>query len=124
MNRQKTSLVFHSLCRPQEIPPGGRAFELEHGDHPLNVFVVPADSGFRGYVNRCPHTGVNLEWQPDQSLDISGRFIQCATHGAKFRITDGYCVAGPCAGDGLTPVPLRLEGDFLEVGLPSRNTSS
>jgi nitrite reductase/ring-hydroxylating ferredoxin subunit len=25
----------------------------------------------------------------------------------------GYCIAGPCAGRSLTPVPLRLEGGYV-----------
>ncbi len=61
-----------------------------------------------GYINRCPHTGVNLEWLPDQFLDISGSFIQCATHGALFGIEDGVCVRGPCAGDKLQAIELLI----------------
>ncbi|WP_293644113.1 Rieske (2Fe-2S) protein [Thiolapillus sp.] len=56
------------------------------------------------YRNRCPHTGINLEWQPDRFFDLGGAFLQCATHGALFRLEDGYCVRGPCAGDSLESV--------------------
>ncbi|MEE8263379.1 MAG: Rieske (2Fe-2S) protein, partial [Gammaproteobacteria bacterium] len=41
-------------------------------------------------------------WVPDQFLDETGNLLQCATHGALFRIEDGFCVAGPCTGASLT----------------------
>jgi nitrite reductase/ring-hydroxylating ferredoxin subunit len=60
----------------------------------------------------------------DQFLDLRREYIQCATHDALFRITDGVCLAGPCAGDRLTAVQLTLKGgevmlaavDGLEAG--------
>jgi nitrite reductase/ring-hydroxylating ferredoxin subunit len=66
--------------------------------------------------NHCPHTGINLEWQPDRFFDPGGGFLQCATHGALFRPEDGFCVRGPCAGDRLEAVPVRVEhGQILVV---------
>jgi nitrite reductase/ring-hydroxylating ferredoxin subunit len=62
-----------------------------------------------GYHNRCPHRGTPLNWLPENFLDMDGRLIQCATHGALFRIEDGLCVHGPCAGDRLTQWSLRVE---------------
>jgi nitrite reductase/ring-hydroxylating ferredoxin subunit len=46
---------------------------------------------------------------PDQFLSLDNLHIQCATHDALFNLHDGTCVAGPCAGDRLTGVPLQLE---------------
>jgi len=43
--------------------------------------------------------------------------IQCATHGALFRIRDGYCVAGPCAGQGLIPLEVKVEAEMFEIQL-------
>jgi nitrite reductase/ring-hydroxylating ferredoxin subunit len=73
------------------------------------IFLVRKGDRVFGYRNRCPHTGAPLEWQPDQFLDFDGSFIQCALHGALFRIHDGYCLRGPCAGHGLEPVEVRVE---------------
>tara|TARA_R110000782_G_scaffold41101_3_gene94533 strand:- start:1312 stop:1554 length:243 start_codon:yes stop_codon:yes gene_type:complete len=56
------------------------------------------------YLNRCPHTGVNLEWVPNQFLDHNNEFIQCATHGALFKIETGLCIHGPCVGDKLEAI--------------------
>ena len=63
------------------------------------------------YRNSCPHTGGPLDWLPDQFLDIDGELIQCATHDALFRIEDGRCIAGPCAGKALIPVSVEISND-------------
>ncbi len=70
------------------------------------IILVRRDGRIYGYRNRCPHTGAPLDWQPGQFLDPSGETLLCALHGARFRIEDGACLAGPCAGTGLTPVPI------------------
>lgn len=58
-----------------------------------------------------------MDWVHGRFLDEDQRLIQCSTHGALFRIGDGYCVGGPCAGDRLTPVKLLRQGDdiYLET---------
>jgi len=68
------------------------------------------------YRNRCPHTGAPLDWQPDQFLDLEQMFIQCAFHGALFRIADGYCVRGPCAGQSLEAVSVRIDDGLVVLG--------
>ena len=60
------------------------------------------------YRNRCPHIGIRLEWQQHQFLDTDKMLIQCANHGALFRIDNGLCVAGPCTGDRLEIVEFRI----------------
>jgi len=69
------------------------------------------------YLNSCPHTGVNLDWMPDQFLDISGELIQCATHGALFSIKTGLCIRGPCLGQSLKAFEWVMEGDDVFVKL-------
>jgi nitrite reductase/ring-hydroxylating ferredoxin subunit len=97
--------------------PGSRGFEVETDQGSLALFLVRrGESGF-AYLNQCPHTGINLEWLPDQFLDTSGGLIQCATHGALFRIEDGYCLRGPCAGESLKPLRLEQEGGELVLVL-------
>ncbi len=69
----------------------------------------------RAYENACPHTGATLDWVPDQFLSYDRKHILCATHGALFRLGDGYCIHGPCAGKSLVSVAIRLEGDDIVV---------
>jgi nitrite reductase/ring-hydroxylating ferredoxin subunit len=61
-----------------------------------------------------------LVWAPDRFIAPDGYHLLCATHGAIFRPTDGYCVNGPCAGDSLARVPIRLEGDEVVYDFPVR----
>jgi len=84
-------------------------FTINSGNATRHLFLVQQGGKVYGYINRCPHTGVSLDWVPDQFLDITGKLIQCATHGAQFRIEDGLCVYGPCSGDSLTPAPITIE---------------
>lgn len=97
------------LCRLDELAdPDSRGFTLRTAAGLQDIFIVRRGEQVRGYANSCPHTGGPLDWQPDQFLSLDGDLIQCATHLALFRIDDGRCVAGPCAGRTLTPVPLAL----------------
>ena len=103
-----------TLCKTTDIEdPGSKSFEIEIGRKILPIFVVHKDGQFYAYQNKCPHTGVNLEWQEDQFLDLDKALIQCATHDALFVIDSGECIAGPCAGDALTAIPLSVQGDDL-----------
>ena len=68
-----------------------------------------------GYLNSCPHIGVPLDWMPNQFLSTDRRRIICALHGAEFTIAEGRCLAGPCLGDHLQKVPLRIEADMVLV---------
>jgi nitrite reductase/ring-hydroxylating ferredoxin subunit len=89
------------------------AFEVNHGRNKVALFVVHKDGAFNAYINSCPHTGVNLEWQQDQFLDMDNMFIQCSTHDALFEVDSGVCIAGPCIGDALQPVALLIEDDSV-----------
>jgi nitrite reductase/ring-hydroxylating ferredoxin subunit len=94
------------LAHKDDIPLNStKGFELSSGKQ---IFVVHKDSGFYAYENRCPHLGIELNWLPDQFLDIENNLIQCATHGALFLPETGECIAGPCVGQPLTLTPITL----------------
>ena len=99
-----------TLCALEEIEDGeSKGFYLEPTDPDgLSVFVVREGERVYGYVNSCPHTGVALEFTPDRFLNGDGSYILCSTHGALFEIEDGYCIAGPCTGQSLTPATLDV----------------
>ncbi len=115
------------LCQIDDIPensskgyvlaPEGQLNEKQENKNmaEATVFVIRKEDDFFVYQNRCPHLGLPLEWMPDQFLDREGQYIQCATHGALFRIHDGYCVSGPCPGESLTLVPFRIEGKSIII---------
>lgn len=104
------------LCSLAELPEGSsRSFSIPTENGYQDIFLVCKKGRVSAYLNRCPHTGAPLDWVPDQFLDLDGNLIQCATHDALFRIEDGACVAGPCAGKSLTPVQLEIRGDDVYV---------
>lgn len=75
----------------------------------MRGFVVRKGDAVFAYVNRCPHAGHPLDWQPDRFLTPDNSLIACASHGALFEMTTGACVAGPCMGRGLQRIEVKLE---------------
>jgi nitrite reductase/ring-hydroxylating ferredoxin subunit len=105
-----------ALCAPADIPPGATgAFPAAAGAAHGLFAVHHFREGILLYVNRCPHLGVPLDWLPGQFLTTDGARIMCATHGAEFRISDGYCVKGPCRGEALTKVPCTVRDNLIRV---------
>ena len=108
------------LCHLNELDdPGSRGFALElDNDDDLLLFLVKKDGQVYGYKNKCPHAGVNLEWQPDDFLNLEKALIQCSMHGAQFMIESGRCISGPCNGDYLDSIELEIDetGDIYFLG--------
>ncbi len=103
------------LCRLDEIPDGGaKRFPPKPGEF-TGLFAVRRGSAVHVYVNACPHIGTPLDWVPDKFLSADGTLIVCATHGAMFRIEDGVCTRGPCRGDSLEAVAVRVEDGVVLV---------
>lgn len=93
--------------------PGSYGFSLQLDDRRVEGFVVRRDGDFFAYRNSCPHTGAPLDWVDHQFLDIEGSLIQCAVHDARFLIETGECVFGPCPGQRLESLPIRIEEENI-----------
>lgn len=76
---------------------------------PQGVIVVATSGGIRAYRNCCPHMGTPLETFPGEFLDRETGDLVCSTHGARFRVSDGLCLSGPCVGSRLAPVEVAIE---------------
>ena len=95
------------LCTSAELAENGeKGISLYHADEQI-VLLIRREGQVYAYRNHCPHTGVELNWQPDQFLDNEGFYIQCSVHGAKFEVETGLCVSGPCADQSLLPVSVE-----------------
>lgn len=69
----------------------------------------PSEPVIRAYRNICPHIQTPLETFPDEFLDEQDpNILICSTHGARFQVSDGACIAGPCLGQALTPVTVEI----------------
>lgn len=119
-----TPAVAYAICRLSDIPSQrATGFHLmvvaEDGSHkPFPIVVVRWGRQVFGYLNKCPHDGVNLDWERNQFLDPNGVRLMCGKHGALFELGTGTCLDGPCKGEGLTPVALTvLDGDICVTGV-------
>ena len=100
------------LCQIDDLAEM-QTIELDIGDNKL--FAIRKDNQVHAYWNNCPHLGIPLNWMPEKFLDLDGSLIQCSSHGALFQIDSGECIAGPCIGDQLKPVEVRVEGNKIYV---------
>ncbi len=98
------------LGRVSDLPdPGGHKANWD-GDTPL--FLVRKGSEVRCFVNICPHAGRALSLPDGRVFLHQGENIICPVHGATFEVLSGKCTGGP-AGDPLSQVPVRVEGDEI-----------
>ena len=112
-----THRACRTLCRLEDLPEGeARGFDAPPGGF-TGLFAIRRGEAVLVYVNSCPHVGLPLELVPHRFLDRKGEHIVCAAHGARFRIEDGECISGPCIGDRLEPVPVRIEDGEVRVPL-------
>lgn len=104
------------ICESAALAEGGKGvrFALREGDADAKGFVVRYDGVARAYVNRCPHAGTELDWQPGEFFEEAGLFLICSTHGALFSPDSGACIAGPCRGDRLERIVVEeREGQVI-----------
>lgn len=78
-----------------ERGPGVR-FEVEYFGDTAPAFVVRANGRVHGYLNRCSHVPMELDWQEGMFFDSDGRDLICSTHGALYDPQSGRCLGGPC----------------------------
>lgn len=100
------------LCPAADLAEGGRAlvWDVLLWGQPARAFVLRHGGALRGYINRCAHVPVEMDWRPGDFLDLDKRFIVCSIHGASYDPADGRCAGGPCGRGRLIAV------DVAEVG--------
>ena len=108
MTRRRVLCSFVDLERT-----GAKGLTLGQPPDGREIVVVQTIDGVRAYANRCPHMYSTLETFPDRFLDEGREHLVCSTHGARFRVADGTCVAGPCKGDSLERVDVIIDGPHI-----------
>jgi nitrite reductase/ring-hydroxylating ferredoxin subunit len=101
--------VERLICPSGVLADSGKGvrFEVEYFGELAPAFVVRKDGRPHGYLNRCGHVAMELDWQEGVFFDFDGRDLLCSTHGATYETSSGRCVGGPCNGTPL--VKLKLE---------------
>jgi nitrite reductase/ring-hydroxylating ferredoxin subunit len=107
------------IAHVDELPQGSsKKFTLTCNGQRVEGFVVNYRGSFYAYVNRCCHIPMPMDWFENQFLSEDGRFIICATHGATYDPATGECVAGPCPGEYLERLLLRVVEGTIFVACP------
>lgn len=101
---------FH-VAQLGDLPDGqSRGFD-PRGRGRDTVFIVRCGETLHAWRDACPHLGNEgspMAWRKDAYLNRDGSRIVCHAHGAQFDPVTGVCVLGPCLGQSLTRVPVRV----------------
>ena len=97
------------ICASEALRDAGTAvrFEVAYFGGNAPAFVVRFDGRVYGYLNRCGHMPMELDWRAGEVFDLEGRDLICSTHGATYAADSGKCLGGPCGGTPL--VSLQVE---------------
>jgi len=100
--------VSERLCGLDELVDG-QAIEcaLPGADDGSSLVVLRSAGKVHAYLNSCPHAGRPLNWAPGRFLYAHGQLV-CAAHGASFIPETGYCIGGPCRGESLKRVAVKV----------------
>lgn len=106
------------LCSIEDVADGAAiGIEKEVNGMQRAYIVTSSDGQFHAYRNVCPHAGRRLDWAPGRFLLKDGVMV-CAAHGACFRIETGLCISGPCQGEELQRIGVRVDGEAVLLDEP------
>jgi nitrite reductase/ring-hydroxylating ferredoxin subunit len=97
------------ICAAAALADGGAGVRFRRrspAGHEEGAFAIRYHGRVHAFVNRCPHAGTELDWNPGEFFDEGAVYLICSTHGALFEPMNGYCVAGPCRGASLQPLEI------------------
>ena len=95
------------LCNSSDLHDSGLAvpFDVIYLGQTCRAFAIRFEGQAHAYLNRCAHVAMEMDYQPNQFFDPTGRWLMCATHGAVYQPATGACRSGPCRG-GLVKIEL------------------
>ena len=97
------------VCDADELLEAGRGvrFSLLAFGARASGFVIRHGGQVYGYLNRCAHVPIELDWKEGEFFAAGGQVLMCATHGAMYAPDSGRCVGGPCRGGRLHPITVH-----------------
>jgi nitrite reductase/ring-hydroxylating ferredoxin subunit len=101
----------------QILPSHSFKFSFDLKEKKLECFVINEKGHFFGYINRCRHMGITLDWDTNDFYSLGKDSLICKTHGATYHPETGVCVSGPCIGKSLYSLPLSVKGESIFLDL-------
>jgi nitrite reductase/ring-hydroxylating ferredoxin subunit len=109
-------VTFHRIkLAPLESIPDrdSRGFDVKKQGRD-QLFVIRRGEEVIAWRNNCPHRGfegTSMAWKKHAYLNKNKTKIFCSAHGAQFDIESGECFLGPCLGQKLERMDVRLAED-------------
>ena len=107
------------VCRADELTAGVvRTARLGHDEdgRPIEALLLRDESGVVvAYRNLCQHLPVPLDGGTGELLSDDAMHLVCGTHGASYRLNDGYCFEGPCEGMALQALAVRVDAGEVYI---------
>jgi len=94
------------ICVSEAVIEGGKGvrFPVMVGGEARTGFVVRYNGVIRGWLNRCAHVPIELDWAEGEFFESGGDYLMCSTHGAIYAPDTGVCAGGPCRGGRLRAI--------------------
>ncbi len=113
----KDSAALLRIASVDAIHEGGLLFTYRDGPVEESGILLLVGGKPVAWKNLCRHLAVRLDCERRGEITVPGSpDLVCQQHGARYDPASGECVAGPCLGSRLRPLPIRVEGGivFLE----------
>ena len=98
------------ICTSSDLLDGGPGVRFEVTENGFSTlapaFAIRWRGRVYGYLNRCGHIPVELDWQQGEFFDYSQQYLICTTHGALYDPATGACLGGRCERRGLKTWPV------------------
>ena len=110
---------WRAVCAEESLQ-SGRLERLSLGRGPDGIPVTvlvgrSTDGDAYAYQNLCKHLPIPLDGGSGEFFGSDSDTLRCGTHGALYRVSDGYCTRGPCRGTSLRRFPLKIEDGTVWV---------
>jgi 3-phenylpropionate/trans-cinnamate dioxygenase ferredoxin subunit len=102
--------IFEKALRLSELPVGTfKGLKLRS----WQILISHDIAGVHAINDRCTHAASRLS-----TGNLRNGSIVCPAHGARFDLSTGKCIGSAYAS--VRCFPVRVSGDWVEVGLPDR----
>lgn len=107
------------VCLSKDLQEKGSGirFDLSELGDRVTGFALRFNGRVYAYINQCAHVPVELDWNEGDFFNLTRDYLICATHGAQYDPTNGYCVIGPCKGKRLIPLMVSEQAGQVLIDL-------